>query len=111
MPDAPTISGRAFQQTPPQPFPTLHAHRTPAWRNAIARPRPTVEHQRIERPVRIGVHLDSAIPADQNGHFLAALPAIERFQGGIHQILGLFGEPVHPLLIAIPDRGFTLFEN
>jgi len=84
MPDPPMISRRAFQYAPPQPLATLYPHRTPARRDAVPRPGTPVEHQGVERPVRIGAHLDSAIPADQNRHFLAALPAIERFQGGIH---------------------------
>ena len=86
-----------------QPFPTLYPHRAPARRDAIARARPTVEHQGIERPVRIGAHLNSAVPADQNRHFLAVFPAIERFQGGVHQTLGLFSE-LHLVLIAIPGK-------
>jgi hypothetical protein len=101
MPDPPTISRAAFQHTPPQPFTTLYPHRTPAWRDAIPRPRPPVEHQGVERPVRIGAHLDSTVPADQNRHLLTAFPAFEGSQGGIHQTLGLFGE-LHLVLIAIP---------
>ena len=104
-PDPPTISRAAFQHTPPQPLATLNPHRTPAWRHPIPRPSPSVEHQGIERPVGIGAHLDSTVPADQNGHFLTAFPAIERFQGGIHQALGLFGE-LHVVLIAIPGISF-----
>ena len=105
MPDLPTICRCTFQHTPPRAFATLYPHRTPARRHAVARPSPPVEHQGIERPVRIGAHLDSAVPADQNRHFLAAFPAIERFQGGIHQALGLFGE-LHVVLIAIPGISF-----
>jgi len=104
MPDLPTISSRAFQHASPQPLTTLYPDRTPAWRDAVARPSPAVEHQGIERPLRIGAHLNSAVPADQNRHdrhFFADFPAIQRFQGGIHQALGLFGE-LHLVLIAIP---------
>jgi hypothetical protein len=105
MPDLPTSRRAAFQHTPPQPLATLYPYRTPAWRNAVARPCSAIEHQGIERPVGIGVHLNSAVPADQNRHFLAAFPAIERFQGGIHQALGLFGE-LHLVLIAISGISF-----
>jgi hypothetical protein len=105
----PTIRRRAFQHAPPHPLATLDAHRTPAWRHAVARPSPAVEHQGVERPVRIRAHLDCAVPADQNRHFLAAFPAIERFQGGIHQTLGLFGE-LHLVLIAIPGISLKFIE-
>ena len=111
MPDPPTIRGATFQHASPQAFPAFHPHGTPAWRHPIPRPRPTVKHQGIERPVRIGAHLDPALATDQYSHLLTAFSAFERSQGGIHQTLGLFGEPLHPLLIAILDRGFTLFEK
>ena len=111
MPDPPAISRAAFQHAASVSLATLYPHRTPAWRHPVARPSPAVEHQGIERPVRIGAHLDPTVPADQNRHLLAAFPTTERSQGGIHQTLGLFGEPVHPLLIAILDRTFTLFGN
>ena len=99
--DPPTIGRAALQHAPPRALATLDPHRAPARRNAIARPRPPVEHQGIERPVRIRANLDSAVRADQNRHFLAAFPTIKRFQGGVHQALGLFGE-LHMVLIAIP---------
>jgi len=105
MPDPPTISRAAFQQTPPHALATLYPYRTPARRHPVACPRPAIEHQGIERPVGIGAHLDSAIPADQDRHVLTVFPAIERFQGGIHQTLGLFGE-LHLVLIAIPGISF-----
>ena len=111
MPDPPTISRAAFQHASPRALTTFDPHRTPAWRDAIPRPSPAVEHQGIERPVRIGAHLDSAVAADQDRHLLTAFPAFERSQGGVHQTLSLFGEPLHPLLIAILGRGFTLFED
>src|SRR5438477_9945906 len=101
----------APQHTPPQPLATLPPNRTPARRHPIARSRPAVEDQGIERPVRLGAHLDSAVATDQDRHFLTAFSTFEGSQGCIHQTLGLFGEPLHPLLIAILDRGFTVFES
>jgi hypothetical protein len=58
--------------------------------------------------------LDSAVLADQDRHdrhIRAAFPAIEGSQGGIQQVLGLLGEPIHPFHIAIPNGSFTLIPS
>ena len=105
MPDPPMISRAAFEHAPPRSFATLDPHGTPARRDAKARSSPPIQHKGIERPVRIGAHLDSAVLADQDRHdlhFVAAFPAFERRQGGIHQTLRLLDEFGHPVLIAIP---------
>ena len=92
----------AFQDAPPQSLAAFHPHRTSARRHSIPGPGATFEHQGVERPVRIGAHLDSAVAADQDRHFLATIPALERSQGGVQQTLSLRGEAVHSFLIAIP---------
>src|SRR5881394_1646250 len=108
MPDPPTTSRqRGFQQAPPQAFTTLYPHRTPSWRYPVARAGPAIEHQRIQGPVGIRVHLDPAVPSDQYGHLLAAFPALDGNQSGVQEILRLFGE-LHPVLIANPEVSFSV---
>jgi len=97
----------AFQHAPPQSFPALYPHGTTTGRYTVARPCAAVEHQGIQGPVRIGAQLDFAVPADQNRHLMTGFAPLERSQSGIQQTLSLFGE-LHSLLIAIPDRSFTL---
>ena len=58
-----------------------------------------MQNERIERPVRIGEHVNPAILTDENGHFRASLAPGRGGLGGVEDGLGLFSEG-HSFLIA-----------
>jgi hypothetical protein len=57
--------------------------------------------QRVQRPIRIGQHMNPAVLGDKDGHFRTRLAVGGRGGGGIQQGLGVLGESAHTLLIGM----------
>ncbi len=71
----------------------------------VGAPRAVMQDQRVERPIRIGEHVNRAILTDKNGHLRAGLALGRRGFGSVEDGLGLFGE-AHSFLIAKSGRDF-----
>jgi hypothetical protein len=77
----------------------LHPHRTVVPGHAIRAPRAMMQNQRIEGPIGIGEHVNSAILADKNRHLRTCLTPGRRGFGRVQDGLRML-EETHSFLIA-----------
>jgi hypothetical protein len=66
-----------------------------------------MERQRIERPIGISDHMDSAVLADDDGHFRAGLAARGRGLSGVQDLVGMLGKPAHMMLIGQNSKNLS----
>jgi hypothetical protein len=91
-------------------FTSLNADFACALSNSVNRLGTALARERIQRPIRVGDHLESAMWTNENRHLRARFTARSSRHGSFKNALRLFGKSGHEPLIGGAANFLTRFE-
>ena len=100
-----------FEQTSARICPSFYAYDGRALAHPVGHLRPMLRLERIERPIRIGHHVNPPFRGDEDGHVRGSVAGLGSAFSSIQNLHRVVYESAHNSLIEAANRRLNLFET